>query len=363
MAFAAVNDPVGSAMPDIAPKAPDDAPKLTYRSYKKKFLKLKHSFDRTIVDSNNLCEEEQTLKRQAQELQESNDQILDLLLQINDEYSRLPSRYRFDISSPTPEASEVPPLDPDQPNSQLKLASANKIDFSKGYVDKLPRSLKALSILPHTTLESCIAENLLPSDLDSDDPTGYYSPSHEATYLAQLDSSLGLSYIGGPPQPASTRNPDKEKERQKQHELENPVSAYNWLRKNQPQVFLQDHEDGPSPAARLAKDRTSAAKASPKPRASPKPPVAKGTKRARESAVKKEEQELVLDDDGTIIGGGGLEDSAPPMSSKGKRKRDRGDDDNAYRPKGGSSRAPKKKKQQRASVGDKERGSGTPVEK
>ena len=289
-------------------------------------------------------------------------QILDLLLQINDEYSRLPSRYRFDVSSPTPEASAVPPLDPDQPNSELKLPSANKTDFSKGCLEKLPRSLKALSTLPHTTLESCMSENLLPSDLDSDDPTGYYSPSHEATYLAQLDSSLGLSFIGGPPQVPSTRNSDKEKERQKQHELQTPVSAYNWLRKNQPQVFLQDHEDGPSPAARLAKDKTSAAKASPKPRASPKPPAAKGTKRARESAVKKEEQDIILDDDGTIIGGGGLDDLAPPMSSKGKRKRDRGDDDNAYRPKGGSSRAPKRKKQ-RASAGDKERGSGTPGDK
>lgn len=288
-------------------------------------------------------------------------QILDLLLQINDEYSHFPSRYRFDITSPIPEASAVPPLDPDQPNSDHKLFGVNKIDFSKGYLDKLPRSLKALSTLPHTTLESCISENLLPSDLDSDDPTGYYSPSHEATYLAQLDSSLGISFIGGPPQLPSTRNPDKEKERQKQHELQNPVSAYNWLRKNQPQVFLQDHEDGPSPAARLAKDKTSAAKASPKPRASPKQPATKGTKRARESAVKKEEQDIVLDDDGTIIGGGGLDDLAPPMGSKGKRKRDRGDDDNAYRPKGGSSRAPKKKKQ-RASAGDKERG-GTPGER
>ena len=287
-------------------------------------------------------------------------QILDLLLEINDEYSRLPSRYRFDINSPTPEASAVPPLDPDQPSSERKLRGANKIDFSKGYLDKLPRSLKALSTLPHTTLESCISESLLPSDLDSDEPTGYYSPSHEATYLAQLDSSLGLSSIG--PQVPGARNPDKEKERQKQHELQNPVSAYNWLRKYQPQVFLQDHEDGPSPAARLAKEKASAAKASPKPRASPKPPATKGTKRARESAVKKEVEEIILDDDGTIIGGGALDDLAPPMSSKGKRKRDRGDDDNAYRPKGGSSRAPKRKKQ-RASVGDKERGSGTPGEK
>ena len=34
MAFAAVNDPVAGAMPDIAPHAPEDAPKLAYKSYK-----------------------------------------------------------------------------------------------------------------------------------------------------------------------------------------------------------------------------------------------------------------------------------------------------------------------------------------
>lgn len=289
-------------------------------------------------------------------------QLLDILLYVNDEYSRLPSRYRFDISPPTPEVSAVPPLEPDQPTSDDGKPNITKIDFSKGYPDKLPRSLKALSTLPHTTLESCALEHLFPDDIDSEEPTGYYTPFHEATHLAQLDASLGLSTVDNPPPPSTGRITDKDKERQKQHELHNPVSAYNWLRKNQPQVFLQDHEDGTAaPAARLAKDKNGAAKASPKPRASPKAPAARGTKRARESTVKKEEQDIVLDDDGTIIGGTGLEDLAPLMSGKGKRKRDRGDDDNAYRPKGGSSRAPKKKKQ-RTSGADKERGSGTPGE-
>ena len=294
-------------------------------------------------------------------------QVLDLLLEVNDGYSRLPSRYRFDISSPTPEASAVPPLEPDQLKPDNKNQSTTKIDFSKGYPDKLPRSLKALCTLPHTTLESCISENLLPDDLDSDEPTGYYSPTHEATYLAQLDTSLGLSTIADHPSLHSTlkaADKDKDKERQKQHELHNPVSAYNWLRKNQPQVFLQDHEDGSgAPAARVAKEKNSVAKAStPKPRVSPKPPAARGTKRARESTIKKEEQDIVLDEDGTILGGGGIEELVPPTSARGKRKRDRGDDDNAYRPKGGSSRAPKKKKQ-RTNGADKERGSGTPGEK
>ena len=284
--------------------------------------------------------------------------MIDLLLHVNDEYSRLPPRYRYDISSPTPDTSAVPPLEPDQPAVDDKDQGAHIIDLSKGYPDKLPRSLKALSTLPHTTLEICTSENLLPDDLDSDEPTGYYLPSHEATYLSQLDATLGISTSDDPPQASASRSTDKDKERQKQHELNNPVSAYNWLRKNQPQVFLQDNEDGntSAPAARLAKDKNGTAKASPKPRASPKPPAPpRGTKRARESTVKKEEQDLVLAEDGTILGDGGIDDLAPPMSGKGKRRRDRGDDDNAYRPKGGSSRAPKKKKQRTSG------GGGTPT--
>ena len=264
----------------------------------------------------------------------------------------------------------MPALEPDEPNRGNDGDNDHQKPTKdlKGSPEKIPRSLKSLLALSHTTLESCTSENLLPPELDSDDPTGYYSPSHEASYLAKLDASFDLLTTEQAPQPSTSRITDKDRDKDKdkerkditrQHELHNPVSAYNWLRKYQPQVFLQDHEDSPASAARLATGKNGAPKASPKPRASPKPPTTKTTKRARESTSKKEEPDVMLDEDGTIIGTGGLEEQAP-TGTKGKRKRDR-DDDNAYRPKGGSSRAPKKKK--RVSGGDKERGSGTPGDK
>ena len=259
----------------------------------------------------------------------------------------------------------MPALEPDEPSRSNDGDTGHEkaTKDEKGYLEKIPRSLKSLLSLSHTTLESCTSENLLPPELDSDDPTGYYSPSHEASYLTKLDASLDLLTTEQAPQPSTSRMTDKDRDKDKdkerkditrQHELHNPVSAYNWLRKYQPQVFLQDHEDSPASAARLSTGKSGAPKASPKPRASPKPPTTKGTKRARESTAKKEEHEVMLDEDGTIIGAG---EELAPIGTKGKRKRDR-DDDNAYRPKGGSSRAPKKKK--RVSGGDKERGSGTP---
>ena len=40
---------------------------------RKKYLKLKYRFDKVMLESNNLYGEEQTLKKQARELQESNE--------------------------------------------------------------------------------------------------------------------------------------------------------------------------------------------------------------------------------------------------------------------------------------------------
>ena len=99
-------------------------------------------------------------------------------------------------------------------------------------------------------------------------------------------------------------------ERDRDMALRNPVSVYNWLRKHQPQVFLQDNEMQSEKAAKGASSRTS----------------------KRASASIKQEPEL-YDDDGIAVDAG--------SSSRGKRKRD---DDGGYRPKGGNSRPAKRKK-------------------
>ena len=284
--------------------------------------------------------------------QQNHSQLLDLLLHKNDS-PNLPADLRYDIRSPPPDADSVPGLEPDRSpehRHSVKAEDDPTLKTSSDATDpsEATKSLASLTkSLPHTTLAIASTENLLPSDIDSDEPTGYYSPSHEASHLAALDHSLGIASSSEPPKPPQLgpKIADKEKERQKQHELNNPVSAYNWLRKNQPQVFLQDNEGAEKSVAQNTANKSAVPKASPKPKGS------------RRSVVKKEkeEAEVVYDEEGFIIGGPGFDD-VPPLGTGGRGKRKRQGDE-AYRPKGGSSRPSKRKK--RAS-GEKDRASGTP---
>ncbi|KAL8823436.1 MAG: hypothetical protein Q9191_005861 [Dirinaria sp. TL-2023a] len=356
MSFAAVNDPAHAPSQDAQLQPATSQPKPKYKSYKKKFLKLKHQFDKAVFESTASYEEEQKLIKTAKRLRESNDQLLDLLLHKNDS-PKLPLHLQYDIRSPPPDTDSVPSLEPDQTPPPQPLIKAEEeadtdIPDDASSPTRRPKSLSILTrSLPHSTLPHVSSENLLPDDLDSDEPIGYYSPTHESAYLAQLDISLGLTPGVEPPKPTplGPRIADREKERLKQNELHNPVSAYNWLRKNQPQVFLQDNEGGEKPERATKNTGAAAAKASPKP--------AKGSRRSAAKKEKEEQQEVVLDDEGYVIGGPGFEDVPPATGGRGKRKRE---GDEAYRPKGGSSRPTKRKK--RASA-EKERGSGTPVSK
>ena len=260
-------------------------------------------------------------------------QLLDLLLDIN-ESNRVPPHLRYDLRSPTPDASAVPALEPDlSPNDPSDVKSALsalqevKEELATGQITPTsytrveaalldtinkPQALTRLDTTPHTTLQSVIP-GYLPEDLDVDTPTGYLSPGHEEEYLSTLDISIGTSQTVPSRNlpPHSARSSDKH-EKDKEAQLRNPVSVYNWLRKNQPQVFLQDNEVAPEKLA-----------------AKPQP-VTKTPKRS--SIAPKQEQEII-DEDGFVIGG-----LAEP--SKPKRKRE----DEPYRPKGGSSRPTKKKK-------------------
>ena len=108
-------------------------------------------------------------------------------------------------------------------------------------------------------------------------------------------------------------------ERDRDMALRNPVSVYNWLRKHQPQVFLQDNEIQSDKPARGTTSRAS----------------------KRASAPIKQEPEF-YDDDGIAVDTG--------SSLRGKRKRD---DDGGYRPKGGNSRPAKRKKDESTSSAKK----------
>jgi hypothetical protein len=140
---------------------------------------------------------------------------------------------------------------------------------------------------------------------------GFPTPWEEQRYLEGLDSYLnGTASTPRPFAPGAARGGERSGEKDKEMALKNPVSVYNWLRKHQPQVFLQDNEIHAEKPSR--------------------PAAARVSKRA--SAVKQEPE--LYDEDGIAIDVG--------SSSRGKRKRD---DDGGYRPKGGNGRPMKRKKE------------------
>jgi IEC3 subunit of the Ino80 complex, chromatin re-modelling len=144
--------------------------------------------------------------------------------------------------------------------------------------------------------------------------TGSLTHRQEEQYLQSLDAYLN----GEAPIPRShattnlgIKSQEKSVEREREAQLRNPVSVYNWLRRNKPSVFLQDHEAGSDKPSRPAGARSSKRHAT------------------RDSIVKVEEE--MYDEDGVAV---------DTSAGKGKRKRD---DDGGYRPKGGNSRQASKR--------------------
>jgi hypothetical protein len=170
------------------------------------------------------------------------------------------------------------------------------------------KSLAALEQIPHMKLEN-------PAAIGPDDdlPPESLALFDDESYLLQLDLRLGdpsaiqRQDVGDPTNHAPERIADKERD----IALRNPVSVYNWLRKHQPQVFLQDNETNSEKASGRGGNT-------------------RGTKRA--SMVAKHEED-VAEDDAVLVERG--------STTRGKRKRD----DEPYRPKGGSSRPTKRKRE------------------
>ncbi|KAL8894255.1 MAG: hypothetical protein Q9192_004477 [Flavoplaca navasiana] len=352
-----------STMPPV-----DIPPKPTYKSYRKKYLKMRHGFKAKMRESNTLFDDEQATVRIANRLQEQNDQLLELLHTCNQSH-RIPPPLRYTLS-PTPSPSAVPSLETDDPqppnyptphSAHAALEEAHQ-EFSRGemsparfreitsqlkpYLEN-PTSLSSiLSRVPHTTLESFPAEELPTSILQSD-TLAYLTPSHEETYLNRLDAAIWSSNPEAAIAALNREHLYPQKDNTRDLQVRNPVSAYNWLRKHRPVLFSNTDSAGPAEAGQERKP-----KPSPKPNTSH--PILKErgggggggrgqSKRDRESGISSVRPEPeMLDDEGNLIAG--ALDGAGGLGGTGKGgKRKRGEDD-AYRPKGGSSRPGKRKR-------------------
>ena len=261
--------------------------------------------------------------------------------------SKIPPNLRYDLRSPTPNASDVPALEPDlAPQSLQDIENARsalqeaKYELQCGQIMQVeydeheaslstiinapllqdtPHSLANLSRTTHTTLSS-LNENTLPGsmpDLLEESPTGYLTPSHEDEMIRRIDDFLD----NAPPDsnlilPRHTKPTDKEREKDAQ--LHNPVSVYNWLKAHTERAqksLPAEVEADPHPSSAQASE------APPKIKASPKPLPLAGTstkptrKRASSSLVPKQEpDEMIIDDEGYVVG-------ADELPEKKKRKR------------------------------------------
>lgn len=175
------------------------------------------------------------------------------------------------------------------------------------------KALKSYASLLETPYAAPVNMSV-PEDPPETTPSGFPAPREEAHYLENLDSYLnGVASTSRSSGALAGRAADRSSERDRETALKNPVSVYNWLRKHQPQVFLQDNEpQAEKPSARSATSRAS--------------------KRGSTAAVKQEPD--LYDEDGIAIDMG--------STSRGKRKRD---DDGGYRPKGGNGRPSKRKRE------------------
>lgn len=270
-------------------------------------------------------------------------QLLELLHDLN-ESPYVPASHRYDLQPPTPitkrpthsyQAEALPADFVNAPmvlrearqnleNGRISIADYYRMEDSvrQGRNLKPKKSYAALLETSTSKLDNAKAYNNAAETVLS----GFLAPQEELQYLEDFDAYLdGAATTPRPFAVAGIRGGERSSDKDREMALKNPVSVYNWLRKHQPQVFLQDNE------AHLEKQGTRQA-------------TSRASKRA---SIVKQEPDL-YDEDGIALDMG--------SGSRAKRKRD---DDPGYRPKGGNGRPTKRKKEDGSSSAKKSKRAST----
>ncbi|KAK5449570.1 hypothetical protein LTS15_008645 [Exophiala xenobiotica] len=318
--------------PPEAPMAeqtsPPDQPIASRKSYRRKYRKIMVTFEEKTRESTTLFKEEHRILDISQRLAEQTDQLLQLLVDLNS-CPQIPPRLRYELRSPSEYNSSDEPATQANTEEEGHLALRKaRYQLQTGEID--PKTYREIegSLLKTAAFAPQRSYSSLLSDAPPPQPTSkaesgqgsteaFLLTRHEEEYLHSLDMYLDGTTTNPRAHATSslgTRIAEKSTEREREMQLKNPVSVYNWLRKHQPQVFLQDNEPATEKAARAAGSRSSARKS------------------ASKEALKQEQD--LYDDDGIA-----MDVSA---SARGKRKRD---NDGGYRPKGGNSRGTKRRKE------------------
>ncbi|KAH8820933.1 IEC3 subunit of the Ino80 complex, chromatin re-modelling-domain-containing protein [Xylogone sp. PMI_703] len=296
-----------------------DQDRPTYHSYKKKYRKMRIKFDEVMRQSNALLQDEQRALDTAKRLAQDNDRLLDMLLDLN-RSARMPSDKRIDLLLESPEVSAIPPLVRDEDVSAIatvedptcqaiyKELRGMLAERQRTVEDaRPPKSLASLlSSIPHL---STTGGGIIPPDLlatlappeGSPAPPSFLTPDQIDDYLYEIDATLGPK-PGPPPQKQSVVSPQE-------LAIRNPLSVYNWLRRHEPRIFLQDGEGGNE-------------------KSSGRPGALRGAgKRSNMPAPSHPDALEFVEEDGI-----GYDPSVTGSTTKGKRKRD--PDDEGYTPKG-----------------------------
>ncbi|KAK3294978.1 IEC3 subunit of the Ino80 complex, chromatin re-modelling-domain-containing protein [Chaetomium fimeti] len=367
---------------DMKVKAEDDSgdvrmtdEKPTYRSWKKKYRKMRIMFDQKMHDGEELHRLEQKALATAKRLAVQKDRLLDLLLDVNNS-GQIPPDKQIDLAVDLPsddtalfldfDRPSTPPPDqtPAKPYKKL-LQEVPHFRFSSA-AERFPELLADLEAGRDSPADPAQGQSHPPSFLTADDLDNYIWELD--AHLANEDAAAGTGKTDAVPLPtlaplahADRPNP---KDSQRDFAVRNPTSVYNWLRKHAPKTFLQDgehdkdggkeHADeghgGHGHGAGAGTGRRGKGERAPRGTGSAR---SKRTSAAHGRATATATESFEDNDDepgyGGAGGGGGGGAATPGAAGagsvvgKGKRKRVV-DDDPGYRPKGGSSRPTKKKR-------------------
>ncbi|KHN96532.1 uncharacterized protein MAM_05475 [Metarhizium album ARSEF 1941] len=295
-----------------------DHRKSGYKSWKKKYRKMRILFDQKMQEGEDLHKQEDRASATVKRLAVENDRLLDLILDINNS-PQIPLDKRIDVSlRPSPGSKKVHPIDGKHAPPQKELA-----------MKKLQMLLEEI---PHSSYTSAKdAKRSYLSDLAAPEgepfPSSFLSADDIDNYIHDIDSSIDPeTHIPTlAPRAHPSTNPI-------QHaHLKNPTSVTNWLRKHAPKIFLQDGEahdgDDEAQAGHHAGGRKTRGSRGERGGGRGR---GKRASLATRTVDRERDWDASMDDDAEL---------STPVG-RGKRKRD---DDPGYRP-GGSGGRPVKKK-------------------
>ncbi|CAF3559977.1 unnamed protein product [Fusarium graminearum] len=319
-----------------------------YKSWKKKYRKMRIVFDQKMHDGEELHKQEDKaaalVKRLAVENEyaiskvqlrnfegdannDTNSRLLDLLLDINNS-PQIPPEKQVEVSLQPSSDSKAPVLPLDEEYELRKDTPRKRLE-------------DLVSSVPHSTYST--AKESLPqivSELKAPEgeafPADFLSADDIDNYIYDIDMALdnGSQHL---PTLAPRAHPGNHQ--QSHPHLKNPTSVTNWLRKHAPKIFLQDgeaHGDADdNEGGHTGGRKTRGSRGERGGRASTR---GKRVSAAARAVAADRDVDVSMDEE---------PDVASTPISRGKRKRNN-EDDTGYKPRGSSTRPTKKKRKSEA---------------